>query len=217
MLARTVLKQGTGVPLVFLHGFLGTAMDWEAVCSYLPNCECIGFDLPGHGQSPFMEEFMIPIERFHLIGYSMGGRIAMGYAEKHPEQVATLTVISAHPGLKSGEEREKRLEHDREWAKLLFELPIDDFLKRWYDQSIFNAFRPDFSMRKQQNIDGLAAALIHFSLGRQLYYEIDRCLVGEKDEKFRALYKNPILIPNAGHMVHLENPQFVAQLIQRKL
>lgn len=217
MLARTNLKQGTGLPLVFLHGFLGKATDWEAVCSYLPNCECIGFDLPGHGKSPFMEEFRIPIERFHLIGYSMGGRIAMRYAEKYPEQIVTLTVMSAHPGLLSGEERRKRLEQDRKWSELLFEVPIDDFLKRWYDQSIFNSFRPDFSMRKEQNIEGLAAALIHFSLGRQQSYQITNGLVGERDEKFRALSKNPIIVPNAGHMVHLENPQFVAEQIHRKI
>ena len=213
MVHQTTLKTGPGIPLVFLHGFLGTAADWEPVCSYLPPCPCIGLTLPGHGGTPFTEEFHIDIPRFHLIGYSMGGRIAMAYAKKHPEQIASLTVLSAHPGLKNEEERKLRWESDQGWAKLLLKLPIDDFLLQWYDQSIFKPFRPDLSMRREQNIPGLAAALLHYSLAKQPVYEMDGPLVGERDMKFRALYKNPILVPNAGHMVHLENPEFVARKI----
>ena len=211
MLARTLLKQGPGIPLVFLHGFLGSAADWHPLCSHLPPCHCIGLDLPGHGQSPFMTQFHIDIPRFHLIGYSMGGRIAMAYAKEHPEQIASLRVLSAHPGLKSEEERRLRWESDQAWAKLLLELPIDDFLLRWYDQPIFKSFQPDLSMRKQQNIPDLAAALLHYSLAKQPVYDIDHGLVGEWDTKFRALYRRPIVIPNAGHVIHLENPQFVAR------
>lgn len=215
MLARKLLKEGPGVPLVFLHGFLGSAGDWEPVCSFLPPSQCIGLDLPGHGNSPFVEDFTIDIPRFHLIGYSMGGRLAMSYAFKHPEQIESITLMSAHPGLKSEEEKKERLKKDQEWANLLFELPIDEFLIRWYNQPLFKPFKPDLTMRKQQNIPHLAAALMHYSLGKQMRFEIDGVLVGERDEKFRALYKNPILIPNACHMVHLENPEAVAQIIQK--
>ena len=210
MLARTTLKQGPGTPLVFLHGFLGSAADWEPLCSYLPPCQCVGLDLPGHGKSPFMEEFTIDIPSFHLIGYSMGGRIAMAYAKKHPEQIASLTLMSVHPGLRGGEERQNRWKSDQAWAKLLLELPIDDFLNRWYDQPIFKPFIPNLSMRKEQNILGLAAAMLHYSLAKQPYYEIQGVFVGERDHKFRALHPAGIVVPDAGHMVHLENPQFIA-------
>jgi 2-succinyl-6-hydroxy-2,4-cyclohexadiene-1-carboxylate synthase len=216
-LSSTVLKRGAGVPLVFLHGFLGSAADWEQVCSFLPPRHCIGFDLPGHGNSPFVEDFTIDIPRFHLIGYSMGGRLAMSYAAEHTEQIESLTVMSAHPGLKSEEEKRARLEKDEEWAKLIFELSIDEFLIRWYNQPLFKPFKPDLSMRRHQNIPSLAAALIHYSLGKQNCFTIDGVLVGERDEKFRALYKNPILISNAGHMIHLENPMAVAQIIERRI
>lgn len=211
------LKTGPGLPLVFLHGALGTSADWEPVCSFLPPCRCIAFDLPGHGKSPFVKDFVINIPRFHLIGYSMGGRIAMAYAQKNPQQVASLTVMSTHPGLKTEEEKAARLKSDYEWAELLFTLPIDEFLFRWYNQAIFKPFRPDLTMRKRQNIPDLAAAFIHFSLAKQPFYEIDEGLVGERDEKFRALYKNPVLIPEAGHMVHLENPAFVAKIIEKRV
>ncbi len=216
MLAQKILKKGPGIPIVFFHGFLGTAADWEPVCSYLPSCHCIGYDLPGHGKSPFMEDFTIDIPRFHLVGYSMGGRIAMACAAKHPEQIVSLILLSAHPGLKSDEEKQKRMASDREWAKLLLELPIDEFLLRWYNQPIFKPFKPDLSMRRHQNIPGLAAALMQYSLAKQPFHEIDGVLVGERDKKFRALYKDPIVIPNAGHMIHLENPKAVAQAMQQR-
>jgi 2-succinyl-6-hydroxy-2,4-cyclohexadiene-1-carboxylate synthase len=217
MLAKTVLKEGPGLPLVFLHGFLGAAADWMSVCAKLPPCSCIGLDLPGHGKSPFMETFEIDVPRFHLIGYSMGGRIAMMYAKKCPEQIASLTLLSAHPGLKTEAEKEKRRESDAAWAKNLFELPIDEFLIRWYHQPLFHRFKPDLSMRRKQNREALAASLLHYSLANQPRFEIDRVLVGERDLKFRTLFKNPVVIPQAGHPVHLENPKAVAEELKRRI
>ena len=141
----------------------------------------------------------------------------MAYAKKHPKQIASLTLMSSHPGLKTEEEKQKRLIADQAWAQLLLKVPIDEFLSRWYDQSIFKTFKPDLAMRKKQNISGLAAALMHYSLAKQPRYEMDAVLVGEKDEKFRSLYKQPILIPNAGHMVHLENPKAVAEITRQRI
>lgn len=215
------LKQGPGIPLVFLHGFLGNSLDWEAVCSYLPPCHCIGVDLPGHGRSPFSEtfDFVFPAPKFHLIGYSMGGRLALMYAMRHPERIERLLIASSHPGLASEEAKSQRLESDKEWAKRLVEWPIDDFLKCWYDQPLFTTFKPNFSMRRQQNPYALASALIHYSLGKQPLLQVDQALhiVGEKDAKFRALHPNAILIPEAGHVVHLENPSAFARIIEQIL
>lgn len=209
MLAKKILKEGFGIPIIFLHGFLGKAEDWLPVCSYLPPCNCIGFDLPGHGDSPFEPEFTLPIS--HLVGYSLGGRIAL----RHP--ALTHTLLSVHPGLKTEEEKLARLKSDLNWADLLLQLPIDEFLDRWYDQSIFKPYKPDLKARRIQNIEGLAKALMHYSLAKQERFEIDGVLVGERDTKFRALYQNPIVIPDAGHMIHLENPKAVAEIIRKRV
>ncbi|MBX7065973.1 MAG: alpha/beta fold hydrolase [Parachlamydiales bacterium] len=212
-LASKLLKSGSGTPIVFLHGFLGRSEDWLPVCSYLPSCTCIGFDLPGHGDSPFEPDFTIDIPKFHLVGYSMGGRIAL---QRFRTQALSLTLLSINPGLKTEEEKQARLKNDEMWANLLLQLPIDEFLKRWYDQSIFKPYKPDFATRRNQNVEGLAKALMHYSLAKQERIEIDGVLVGEWDVKFRALFNHPIIIPNAGHMIHLENPKAVAEIIRMR-
>ena len=211
------LNSGSGIPLVFLHGFLGSFSDWIPLSKFLPSFPIFAIDLPGHGETPFQEEVEIELPYFHLIGYSLGGRIAMGYAKKHPEKIASLQIISAHPGLKTKEEKKKRLIHDQKWADLLLEVSIDEFLMRWYDQPIFRPFAPDLSMRKKQNIAALRSALLHFSLGKQERFQIAQAYVGERDLKFLSLYPNPIVIPNSGHMVHLENPKALADQLQRRL
>lgn len=211
------LNSGNGIPLVFLHGFLGSSADWVPLVKFLPTFHIFAKDLPGHGDNPFEEEIEIDLPYFHLIGYSMGGRIAMGYAKKHRKKIASLQIISAHPGLKTKEEKNERWIHDQKWADLLLELPIDEFLMRWYDQPIFRSFVPDLSRRNKQNIGDLRLAFLHFSLAKQKRFEITQAYVGENDVKFLSLYENPIVIPNSGHMVHLENPKALADQLQRRL
>lgn len=205
-------------PLIFLHGFLGTKEDWNPVLSYLHDEQCIAIDLPGHGQTPFTEHFfdLIPdFPKIHLVGYSMGGRLAMQYAEANLEKIATLTLLSAHTGLI---QKEERLQQDLLWAQKITH-SFDDFLTEWYDQPIFAGFTPDLTMRKKQNPESLAKALVHFSLGKQpVLTPKNACfVVGEKDQKYRKLYPDAIVVPNAGHMVHYEQPAIVAQIIKNRL
>lgn len=149
----------------------------------------------------------------------MGGRLAMQYALAHPDRITGLLIASAHPGLEKEEEKQKRLQTDSQWARLLHQLPIDDFLRRWYDQPLFAKHKPDFSMRRKQNIPGLAAALIHYSLGRQPMLSVSNAvhIAGEHDAKFRALHPHALIVPNAGHAVHLDNPEALAQIIEETI
>lgn len=213
-----ILKSGTGIPLLFLHGFLGTHEDWKTVCSYLPPCNCFGIDLPGHGLCPFTENFesLIPdFPKMHLIGYSMGGRLAMQYAQKFPGKIETLTLLSSHLGLLDAKEKQKRYLQDLAWAEKMRQC-FDDFLRQWYDQPIFSGYKPDLTMRRKQNPSELAKSLIHYSLGKQTMMQPERAIfvVGERDKKYRQLYPDAILVPNAGHMVHMENPEAVANILK---
>jgi 2-succinyl-6-hydroxy-2,4-cyclohexadiene-1-carboxylate synthase len=222
MLAHKFLTKGSGTPIFFLHGLLGSSVDWVPVCSDLSDHLCIGVDLPGHGDSPFTESFNEELLKIapkcHLVGYSMGGRLAMGFAAAYPERIASLTLISAHFGLPESE-RAARLKIDELWAKRLLELPIGEFLDLWYDQPIFRTLNKERmrTLRGKQNVKELAKSLLHYSVARQpIYQPSGKLLVGEWDEKFLALYRNhnPQIIAKAGHAAHLEQPKRIARLIR---
>ncbi len=208
--------------LVFLHGILGTKKDWDEVIKQLPY-QCLTFDLPGHGSSPIDFDLfgeMKKLPPFHLVGYSMGGRIALQY----PGKILSLTLISTHLGLKTDQEKLARLKKDHKTAEEILSMPIDEFLKRWYDQPLFKTLRSKIDiceMRKEQNREGVAAALINYSLGKQPDYSEKKAayLIGEDDEAYRTLYQNTphTLIPNAGHAAHLENPTQIAKEIHEHL
>ena len=233
MLAKYTLKTGAQPPLVFLHGFLGTAADWNAVVSQLP-FHCIAFDLPGHGRSPFTPDFCKAFLRstedlkpFHLIGYSMGGRLSLQFAADHPDNILSLTLLSTHLGLTTAQQRARRLAKDRDIAQEILKISIDEFLKRWYDQKLFESLGSKMdicAMRKNQNCEGLSQAIEAFSLGRQLDFspQLPRhthLFVGEFDETYRVHYRGlpHEVIENAGHAIHLEHPQAVANALQRNL
>lgn len=202
---------------MFLHGFLGTLNDWKPLVAYLPGHLSIGIDLPGHGKSPFQKPFDIPFSSFHLVGYSLGGRIALEWAKNHRKKLLSLTLLSTHPGLRSKREKIFRMQSDRKWAEKLLKEPIDTFLEHWYNQSVFGSFRPDFSTRRKQNREELAKALLSFSLARQNYFEVKGALVGEYDQKFLEVCKDPVIIEKAGHCIHLENPKKTAEAIIKNL
>ena len=216
------LKRGKeGPTLIFLHGFLGTVSDWNEVVADLP-FTCLALDLPGHGNAPFtpnFSEYLLEETKhespLHLIGYSMGGRLALQFAALHPEKIQSLTLISSHLGLTSG--HQIRLAKDRDFAQKLQSLPIDEFLTIWYDQPIFQSLvakRDIRRMRRNQNREHLSLALEAYSLGHQpdLSHIPARLIVGEQDRDYRTLYQPfpHTIIPNAGHAIHLENPKALA-------
>jgi 2-succinyl-6-hydroxy-2,4-cyclohexadiene-1-carboxylate synthase len=198
-------------PIVFLHGFLGSPSDWEPITKLL-SAPCICLNLPGHNHTPFIPNFTIDIPRFHLVGYSMGGRLALQIPKS---QILSLTLISTHPGLKTPAEKSARLLHDQKIANDLLTLPIDTFLSQWYSNPIFSSFRPDFSSRRNHNKADLAKTLLHYSLGHQPFHHLTNVITGALDIKFRSLSPNPIIIENASHAVHLEQPEAVAKIIQQ--
>jgi 2-succinyl-6-hydroxy-2,4-cyclohexadiene-1-carboxylate synthase len=204
--------------VVFLHGFLGSGKDWDKVINLLP-FPCLTFDLPGHGTSSTDFDLFSAMKKlppFHLVGYSMGGRLALQY----PGPTESLTLLSTHLGLQTAKQRDERLKQDQAIAAEIRASPIDEFLIRWYDQPLFRSLHSRIDIcqaRKKQNREGLAFALTEFSLGKQADYSMKRAtyLLGTEDGKFRGLYeKKPhILIPNAGHAAHLENPAQIAKEI----
>ncbi|HWO85062.1 MAG TPA: acetoin dehydrogenase dihydrolipoyllysine-residue acetyltransferase subunit [Stellaceae bacterium] len=105
------LGEGDSVPVLLLHGFGADLNAWMFTQPALADGrQVIALDLPGHGGSgkqldradaeslaAIVEHALnaLGIERLHLVGHSMGGGIAISFAVREPERVATLTLISS--------------------------------------------------------------------------------------------------------------------------
>lgn len=218
-------------PLVFLHGFLGSHLDWIPLIEKLQDrYMCIAIDLPAHGKSSYAEDVFSSVEKTLLslatipilIGYSLGGRIAFDYGKKHPEKIKSLIALSSHTGLKTAEEKEKRKISDLLWQARLENLSPQEFLTLWYKQPIFSSLqeKPELlhkllEMRAYKNPKELSQVFNQVSLANQPLYENFKhptyFLFGEKDTSYVKLYNTHPLeikkeIKKAGHAVHLENP-----------
>ncbi|MGB3292466.1 MAG: 2-succinyl-6-hydroxy-2,4-cyclohexadiene-1-carboxylate synthase [Phormidesmis sp.] len=250
----TVTGEPSNPPLLLLHGFLGSHRDFDVLLPTLSqHFYCISVDLPGHGKSlsvPDSYTFSgaaialltlldhLHISQTHLLGYSLGGRLAL-YLRCHYPQRFTRTILeSASPGLKTAEERIARRESDEAIAHQLATIPLPDFLAQWYSNPLFVSLQAhrdlyaDMLQRRQNNRPAeLAKALRGFSLGSQTSLwnclaQIERpllLLVGALDSKFVAINHDMLshsqpsqrvslkILTGCGHNAHLENPSMYTQ------
>jgi 2-succinyl-6-hydroxy-2,4-cyclohexadiene-1-carboxylate synthase len=222
--------------LVLLHGFTQTGRSWAPLIAEVQGrYRCFAPDLPGHGDASERRPASFDAvaaylgaltpERFTLCGYSMGGRLALDFAVRHPERVERLVLIGATPGIADEAERAERRKADLALADRIEEIGLEAFVGEWSEQPLFagqprgvrELARED---RLRSTAAGLAAALRGMGTGA-MTPRWDRLpdatwIVGEHDEKFRAIAERagtPVVIPNAGHAAHLEAPEAVAQVL----
>jgi 2-succinyl-6-hydroxy-2,4-cyclohexadiene-1-carboxylate synthase len=171
----------------------------------------------------------------HLAGYSLGARLALGIAVRHPERVRRLTLIGVHPGLATQAERDERRRSDRRFIELLETCGIEAFVDAWSAQPLFSTQErlPDSvrSARLKERLahdpKELARSLRVTGLGEmpdfRRYLAGIRLpvtlLTGELDQKFTALSEElsrllpsarRTIAPDAGHDLLLERPDLVA-------
>jgi 2-succinyl-6-hydroxy-2,4-cyclohexadiene-1-carboxylate synthase len=241
-------------PLLFLHGFMGNIADWRDIALFFSDRNyCLAVDFPGHGQTKVAAEadyrmencaadLMVLLDRLNIkkcrvVSYSMGGRLAFYAGVTWPARFDKMVIESASPGLKTQPERSARVRHDAQVAQALEELPISQFLQRWYDQPLFGSldkrsepYRRLFERRLNNDINGLILSLKHMGAGAQppVWDKLDRIcadtllIVGSKDEKYKRIAlgvqqrcrrASVRIIEDAGHNVHFENrDEYVRQV-----
>lgn len=232
--------------LVFLHGFLGNRLDWQTTIDQLKDkFHCVTIDLPGHGRSiasvaslesgfqychqqiQFSLE-QLGIKSFSLIGYSLGGRIALDYARtQNDPRLKHLILESCHVGLENESDKYQRYHYDLTWAERFATQSVEESLYQWYEQPIFDDLseqEKEIIITKRCHNYGvcLASMLLSTSLGQQQFAlpfitETDlpiAYLYGKKDTKFKQIsdmipQKNNTHVycfDNLGHNIHQQAP-----------
>ena len=222
-----------------LHGFLGLPEDFDPLAAALAR------SLPHLAltATPLWPDASLPLEAWAaahrrrarpgaaLLGYSMGGRLALASFLHAASPHAALIVVAAHPGLSDPASRAARRAHDGAWAARFVADRWPDLLAAWDAQEVFGG-RPQPLPRPERAFDraALARALTSWSLAAQpdmrpaLAAERRPILwlVGEHDARFRAVGAEAaalsaavelVVIPGAGHRVPWEAPAATASAV----
>jgi 2-succinyl-6-hydroxy-2,4-cyclohexadiene-1-carboxylate synthase len=215
---------------------------------------CLTVDLPGHGKTRVLggDECytmsntaqalinlleQLNVKECFLVGYSMGGRLALYLNLHFPQCFSKVVIESASPGLKTQGDRVERTQRDIELAQELEKSDFSSFLSNWYNQPLFVSLKkhPEFksliASRLQNHPLELAKLLRNMSTGCQpyLWEELKKnrnpllLLVGEYDAKFIAINSEMArlcksakleIVNNCGHNIHFENPKIFVENVQ---
>jgi 2-succinyl-6-hydroxy-2,4-cyclohexadiene-1-carboxylate synthase len=244
-------KKTSRATLVLLHGFTGSALGWEHI---IPDLAALGLhivalDMLGHGQSDApadvgrysiehcqadilaaLQALGIGRGEAILLGYSMGGRIALYCA--FSGYFRALVLESASPGLATSAEREQRRASDEALAIHIEQEGVKAFIDYWEKIPLFASQRRLATERREElraqrlnnRAQGLANSLRGVGTGAQpeLYTSLPTLnlpvllLAGELDSKFCTIAQEMAsqlpqaklqIVPGAGHTIHLEQPE----------
>ncbi len=247
----TFQMQLVGYPaamLVALHGFTETDQVWsEFFANHLPvRCPV----LPGHGAKPCpagttlastaddIVKYLASDGGDDLMGYSLGGRVALQLALDHPGRVRRLILVSSGQGIADPAERAMRLKRDERLAQILEEDGISPFTAWWESSPALRPARPLLreveeslrSLRLNQDPLCLAGVLRNLSHGAMedlaprlgkltipvllIAGDSDRAYCQRMREMAAALPNSRLqLIADAGHAVHREKPEAVRNAV----
>lgn len=254
-----VAEHGSGKDaMLLLHGFTGSSASWAPIGLRLARrLRVLAPDLIGHGQtdSPrdperYRIEYAtadlialldsLELTAVHWVGYSMGARLALHAALRHPERVRTLTLESGSPGLATEAERSARIAADTALADRIEHEGLEAFVTHWESLPLFSSQTrlPEpvraglHAARLRNNPIGLANSLRGMGTGAQpsgwealsSFTRPTRLIVGALDAKFvgiasqmhaRLPNATPTVVPDAGHAAHVERPGAVYRELRR--
>ena len=249
-------RQGTGPPLLLLHGFTGSSESWAGIAESLAGANhVLSIDLLGHGKSErpaSADRYCIEqasrdvttlaekvgFEQFSLLGYSMGGRLALYVAYRYPKLIDKLILESASPGIADAADRVERRRLDGDLANRIERNGIDAFVNQWERLPLFasqaTAAQSQIASQREQRLrndpGGLADSLRGMGTGSQpsLWGELAvmTCpallLCGELDSKYVGIaremaglmpYSRLEIVPGSGHNIHFERPSLFTAVV----
>lgn len=248
--------QGEGFPLILFHGFTGDSSTWSSLAEQLRETrKLVCIDIVGHGRTdspdhPNRYGMMSVVQdinqiidsfkwnRVDVLGYSMGGRLALSFAMEYPHKVRKLILESSSPGLKTEEERKNRQIQDERLAELILEQGIEEFVKYWENIPLFSSQKKlstekQLEIRKQRlqnSAVGLANSLKGMGTGVQPswweklnQFEVETLLLtGTLDGKFCSIAEEMaslmkkahwIKVNESGHAIHVEHSEKFGTII----
>ncbi|MGA0133793.1 MAG: 2-succinyl-6-hydroxy-2,4-cyclohexadiene-1-carboxylate synthase [Opitutales bacterium] len=239
--------------LLTIHGFTGSGEDYKALARELgPERRVITLDLPGHGRLTGLrtpDDYSLPAHLARIgtaagespvevLGYSLGGRLALHWALANPTRVTRLVLVGASPGLRTERERRERVLADVALGEFIRSQGVSAFMRYWHGQTMFQTLQDlpsgELDALKKSRLandpEGLALSLSQVGAGalpsvwdrlHELKMPVD-LVTGSRDEKFTTLAREMLaLMPRArhgvvegsGHAVHIERPADLAAAI----
>lgn len=240
---------GTGFPVIILHGLYGASDNWVTIAKKLAkDFKVIIPDQRNHGKSfhhpeinfdvltQDLKEFVdeLKIKRFHIIGHSMGGKVAVNFMQKHPEYVEKVIFVDVAPT--NTNPSKKIIKFHKLVISILNDLNLKSFssrqqLKKHLESKLFSELLVNFLMKNFYHIpaggfdsklniiavkDNIDKILGEVSINKKI---INQSLIikGGDSEYFKAedfpniKLKFPNIkmeiIPKTTHWVHAENPK----------
>lgn len=252
--------EGSGPPLLLLHGFTGSLRSWDELRADLVGVRTlVAIDLIGHGASaapPDAARYSLDwatrdiralldslgFDHTDVLGYSMGGRVALHFAVSHPARVTRLLLESASPGIENQSERQRRIESDLALAERILERGVQEFVEEWERQPLLAlgplvteaARQRQHDLRLANSPIGLASSLRGMGAGQQapLWSQLSRLtmpvhlIVGESDFRYREIAQRMAealpsvqvsVFARAGHTVHIDQPAEFSHVVRAAL
>ncbi len=205
-----------------MHGFLGSA------CDFAHGVDLFEYAGPSLGLDQWAKEFnrkTRDVENKMLVGYSLGGRLALHALAESPSAWKSALFLSTHFGLETEGEKCSRHSIDLLWSQLIEQAEWSHFLSAWNAQAVFKGTAAICRMEQVSRRALWADAMRHWSLGVQRSFLKDLhslkipwfYVVGERDyaavNRAKKLPKSKVkIIPDAGHRVHLDQPEIIGEI-----
>lgn len=221
--------------MLFIPGFMQRGDAWRPVAELLP--ERYPSTMLDHREHSF-EGRLREIEGSSasvLVGYSLGGRLALRAALRSPESYSALVLVGSTAGIEEGPLRVARAEADEKLASWMEAMPMEDIVGLWERQPLF-ADQPDALVEAQRpgrlSHDPRSLALLLRTAGQgtlePVWHELRSlelpllAISGARDDGYSRAAKRiastapngrAAIVENAGHAPHLQRPDEVADLV----